>query len=83
MKNTTLASQEKISDNNTNLPPESNTILTDLVWREMDANCYQVMVTNDQGEKLAFKQDDKWTIIAPIEEVLNQIVKAFTQIHKL
>ena len=69
--------------NVTNLPSESTTILTDLVWHKQNAKYYQVMIMNDKGEKLAFKQDDKWTIIASIEEVLDQILKTFTQVHKL
>jgi hypothetical protein len=36
---------------------------------------YQVLIVNNKGEKLAFKQNDKWTINASTEEILDQIFK--------
>ena len=35
---------------------------------------YQVLIVNNKGEKLAFKQNDKWTINASTEEILDQIL---------
>ena len=40
-----------------------------------DAKCYQIMIINEEGEKIAFKQDDKWTINASSEEILDVILK--------
>jgi len=47
---------------------------TDLKITNEDVH-YQVMITNDKGEKLAFKQNDKWTINASTEEILDTIFK--------
>ena len=36
---------------------------------------YQVEIKNDKGERLAFKQNNKWTINAPVEEILDTIMQ--------
>jgi hypothetical protein len=41
---------------------------------------YQVMITNEEGKQLAFKQDDKWTINVTTEEILDSIFKSIYNI---
>jgi hypothetical protein len=43
---------------------------------------YQVMIVDENGKKLAYKQDNVWTINATTEEILDAIFKAINPQRK-
>jgi hypothetical protein len=55
----------------TDLPSKSNLIITDL----SKSVHYEVLIADKDGNKLAFKQEGKWVINAPIEEVLDYMIE--------
>ena len=55
----------------TDLPSKSNLIITDL----SKSVRYEVLIADKDGNKLVFKQEGKWVINAPIEEVLDYMIE--------
>jgi len=42
-------------------------------------NHYQVMLINEEGKQLAFKQNDKWTLNATTEEIIDLMLKSISK----
>ena len=43
---------------------------------------YQVFINDDDGNKLAYKKDDVWTIEVPIEQVLDKLIEIIKKLSK-
>ena len=42
-------------------------------------NHYQIMLINEEGKQLAFKQNDKWTLNATTEEIIDLMLKSISK----